>query len=90
VNLTPKQLRVAYLVRQWRITRGYAPTLREIGDEMGVHKATVFEIVEELIRKGVLTREYMRARSLDIAPGFVFPDESNTRLPVLGVIDCND
>ena len=64
MNLTPKQLRIYDLVRQWRNDRGYSPTMQELADELGVSKVTVFEHVQALVEKGVLSRNPNKARSL--------------------------
>lgn len=87
MNLTPKQLRILQLIRDWRVRRGYSPTMQELADEIGVSKVTVFEHVEALIRKGALAREPNKARSLSIASGVTVPDEDRpTRFPLVGKI----
>lgn len=87
MNLTPKQLRILKLIRDWRVRRGYSPTMQELADEIGVSKVTVFEHVEALIKKGALTRDANKARSLAIAEGVAVPDESRPmRFPLVGKI----
>lgn len=87
MNLTPKQLRILQLIRDYRVRRGYSPTMQELADEIGVSKVTVFEHVEALIKKGALVREPNKARSLSIADGIAVPDESRPmRFPLVGKI----
>ncbi len=87
MNLTPKQLRILKLIRDWRVRKGYSPTMQELADEIGVSKVTVFEHVEALIKKGALTRDANKARSLAIAEGVAVPDESRPmRFPLVGKI----
>jgi len=87
MNLTPKQLRILQLIRDWRVRKGYSPTMQELADEIGVSKVTVFEHVEALIKKGALVREPNKARSLSIADGIAVPDESRPlRFPLVGKI----
>ena len=87
MNLTPKQLRILQLIRDSRIRRGYSPTMQELADEIGVSKVTVFEHVEALIKKGALSREANKARSLSIAEGVSVPDETRPlRFPLVGKI----
>ncbi len=87
MNLTPKQLRILQLIRDWRIRRGFSPTMQELADEIGVSKVTVFEHVEALIKKGALVREPNKARSLSIAEGIAVPDEARPlRFPLVGKI----
>lgn len=87
MNLTPKQLRIVQLIRDWRIARGYSPTMQELADELGVSKVTVFEHVEALIKKGALLREPNKARSLSINESANLPDEDQPRqFPLVGRI----
>jgi repressor LexA len=87
MNLTPKQLRILQLIRDWRVRRGFSPTMQELANEIGVSKVTVFEHVEALIKKGALVREPNKARSLSIAEGIGVPDESRPlRFPLVGKI----
>lgn len=87
MNLTPKQLRILQLIRDCRVRNGYSPTMQELADQIGVSKVTVFEHVEALIKKGALTRDPNKARSLSIADGVVVPDEGRPyRFPMVGKI----
>lgn len=87
INLTPKQLHILTRIRDLRLARGYSPTMQELADELGVSKVTVFEHVEALIRKGALLRQANKARSLELSPDLVLPDEARgSRLPLVGAI----
>lgn len=87
MNLTPKQLKILQLIRDWRVRLGYSPTMQELADELDVSKVTVFEHVEALIKKGALVRERNKARSLSIADGIAVPDEDRPlRFPLVGKI----
>lgn len=87
MNLTPKQLKILQIVRDYRTRFGYAPTLQEIADQVGVSKVTVFEHVEALIKKGALERDPNKARSLAVRRDSAVPDETRpTRFPLLGRI----
>ncbi len=87
LNLTPKQLHILTRIRDVRAARGYSPTMQELADELGVSKVTVFEHVEALIKKGALSRQANKARSLEINEGALPPDETRTtRLPLVGTI----
>ena len=87
MNLTPKQLKILQLIRDWRVRRGYSPTMQELADELDVSKVTVFEHVEALIKKNALVRDPNKARSLSIADGVCVPDESRPlRFPLVGKI----
>ena len=85
-RLTPKQLRILTLIRDYQRKHGYSPTMQELADVLGVTKVTVFEHVTGLERKGLLRRSKHRARSLELTPRVAFPDESATRLRLVGHI----
>ena len=84
--MTPRQLEILTMVRDGRRRNGYSPTLQEIADELGISKITVFEHVEALLRKGLLTRRTNRARSLELSELASLPDERPTILPLVGRI----
>ena len=85
-SLTPKQMRVLQYVRDYRKSRGYAPTMQELANEFGVSKVTVFEHIAALQRKGLLKRSRHKARSLELSAAIEFPDERPTLLPLVGTI----
>lgn len=84
--LTPRQMEILTLVRDGRRQDGYSPTLQEIADELGISKITVFEHVEALLDKGLLTRRSNKARSLELTSQAKLPDERPTNLPLAGRI----
>ena len=87
LKLTPKQQRILVLIRDCQLRNGYSPTLQELADELKVSKVTVFEHVEALIRKGALTRDTHKARSLELARNSkMFHEEHNTKFPLVGSI----
>ena len=86
MNLTPKQLEVIDLIQQWRCKHGVSPTMKELAEELGVSKVTVFERIEALIKKGALTREPNRARSLSIANEELSHSNTSLRFPLVGRI----
>jgi repressor LexA len=85
-QLTPKQLRILRLIRDYQRKHGYSPTMQEIADVLGVTKVTVFEHVTGLEKKGLLRRSKHRARSLELTSRVAFPDESEGMLPLVGHI----
>ena len=87
MNLTPKQLKILQLIRDFRIAHGYSPTMQELADELGISKVTVFEHVEALIKKGALRREANKARSLSLCEDAIVPDEAAPlTFPLVGKI----
>lgn len=87
ISLTPQQLKVFKLVREWRNRHGLSPTMQELADELGISKVTVFEHIEALIQKGALRRDANKARSLSIPDSAILPDEERAHvLPLVGRI----
>ncbi len=85
-RLTPKQLRILTLIRDYQRKHGYSPTMQELADILDVTKVTVFEHVSGLEKKGLLRRSRHRARSLELTQRVEFPDESEGVLPLVGSI----
>ena len=85
-RLTPKQLRILTLIRDFQRKNGYSPTMQELADTLGVTKVTVFEHVAGLEKKGLLQRSRHRARSLELTSRVEFPDHSRASLPLVGHI----
>jgi len=84
-TVTPRQLEILRLIRDWRRQHGFSPTMQEIGDRLHLSKVTVFEHVAALAGKGLLHRgPRHKARSLQVADDVSFPDERPTRMPLVG------
>ena len=79
-ELTPKQEKVLKFIRE-RIEGGLAPTIREIGGELGVRSTgTVRDYLKALAQKGYLKRKSKLSRAIEL---FDMPKRG---IPVLGVI----
>ena len=85
-RLTPKQMRILTLIRDYQRKNGYSPTMQELADVLNVTKVTVFEHVAGLEKKGLLRRSKHRARSLELTQQVEFPDETGTALRLVGHI----
>lgn len=85
---TPRQSDVLAFIAAYRHRHGYAPAMREIADKLGISKVSIFEHVNELVRKGHLRRDPHKARSLDVVGG-VPAVKSRLRFPILGTIARN-
>jgi len=66
MNLTPKQSEVLDCIRRFRVEHGYAPTLREIAETLGVSKITVLQHLRALERRGAIRRRRREARAIEI------------------------
>ena len=68
MNLTPRQLEIVSFIRDYFADKGYAPTMQEIANHLGVSRPTVFEHIEALEAKGALQRQALRSRGIELAP----------------------
>ncbi len=66
INLTQKQIGVLRFFRDYRREMGIEPTLEEAAQELGVSKITVYEHLNQLVKKGAVRRDKARARAVSI------------------------
>jgi repressor LexA len=96
-DLTARQRRILEFIRGWVEQYGYPPSVREIGEAVGlVSPSSVAYQLKELERKGYLRRDPNRPRAVDVRPPseLVADDEEAVRaarpapayVPVLGRI----
>jgi repressor LexA len=83
MNLTPRQLEIVNFIRDYFAENGYAPTMQEMADHLGVSRPTVFEHIEALEAKGALRRQALRSRGIELAPELT---GKVTVLPLVGRI----
>lgn len=83
ISLTPKQIRVLRYFRDYRDSHHIAPTLEEAAGDLGVSKITVREHLNHLERKGAISRDKARARSVSI---LFDPDDPSAHAPAVRVL----
>jgi repressor LexA len=91
-GLTKRQEQTLEFIRRSIEDRGYPPTLREIGEHMGIRSTNgVNDHLRALERKGYLTREDMKSRALKLVedqlsspPPKLNADEDLIEVRVLG------
>src|SRR5690606_33667889 len=80
-GLTKRQEQTLEFIRKSIRDRGYPPTLREIGEHMGIRSTNgVNDHLKALERKGYLVREELKSRAL--RP--VDFDDAKVTIPILG------
>lgn len=68
-GLTPRQRKVLTVIRDWVDRYGYPPSVREIGDAVGLTStSSVHHQLRTLERKGFLRRDPNRTRAVDVRP----------------------
>lgn len=87
--LYPRERQLLDFITQFIQRFGYAPTLKEIGDAMGIHSvATVHEHIDRLRQKGFIKKLDGTARGLEIVREQYRSGETESavQLPVMGFI----
>jgi repressor LexA len=79
-SLTPRQRKVLEVIRDWVERFGYPPSVREIGDAVGLTStSSVHHQLRTLERKGFLRRDPHRTRAVDVrGPDDAAGDEAGT------------
>ena len=84
-QLTKRQHAVLETIREWIRQRGYPPTIRELGKQLGIKSLRgVTTHLDAIAKKGFLKRE-SRARSISLLD-LVAPFEQALRVPIVGRI----
>ncbi|MDQ2709612.1 MAG: transcriptional repressor LexA [Actinomycetota bacterium] len=76
--LTPRQRKVLEVIRDWVERFGYPPSVREIGDAVGLTStSSVHHQLRTLERKGYLRRDPNRTRAVDVRGPDELPDAAS-------------
>jgi repressor LexA len=74
-GLTPRQRRILEVIREWVERLGYPPSVREIGEAVGLTStSSVAHQLRALERKGYLRRDPNRPRAVGVRPADNPPD----------------
>jgi len=84
-GLTPRQRRVLDEIRSSVERRGYPPSMREIGEAVGLtSSSSVSHQLATLERKGYIKRAYNESRGIELMPSDALPRAMS--LPLLGTV----
>ncbi|HKX17375.1 MAG TPA: transcriptional repressor LexA [bacterium] len=88
-GLTPRQQQILdYLVKAIQ-DKGYAPSVREIGDALGLSSpSTVHQHLTALAEKGFVRRHGDRMRALEVVDKTLIHDNDSVRLPLIGRVSA--
>lgn len=87
VTLYKRQRQIMDFIGQYIQRNGYAPTLREIADAIGVSSlATVHEHLEALDRKNVIKKHSGKVRGIELVDKTFLDSDESVDLPLLGYI----
>lgn len=88
-QLTKRQHTVIEAIRNWIKERGYPPTIRELGQQLGIKSLRgVTTHLDAIARKGFLKRE-PRARSIRLVD-LVAPFQQAMQIPIVGRIRAGE
>lgn len=86
-GLTHRQQEILTFVQRYTESHGYPPSVREIGQAMGLtSSSTVHSHLEALERKGFLRRDPSKPRALEILRNGQGPQHRVVSLPVVGQV----
>jgi repressor LexA len=84
-EITPRQQRIVEFIRQTVDDRGYPPTVREIGDAVGLtSSSSVHAQLANLQRKGLLRKDAAKPRAIEVAGPR--PSREAAMVPLVGRI----
>jgi len=63
-GLTPRQVQLLSTIADFQDSRGYLPTIGELAGRLEISRTTAFEHLEQLRKKGLVSHQQGRARSL--------------------------
>src|SRR5690349_22815767 len=84
-QLTPRQLQILTMIREWVDRHGYPPTMREIGSAVGLASpSSVAHQLKALEELGLIRRDARGSRAVDVRR----PTSSDVdvKVPLVGAI----
>lgn len=88
-NLTKRQEEILTYVKEYMVSHGYPPTVREIGSYLGVSSpATIHTHLNKLVEKGFIKKDGSKNRAIEllVENEFIKKDENVIDVPLLGKI----
>ena len=88
-NLTKRQEEILSYVKEYIVSHGYPPTVREIGKDLGVSSpATIHTHLNKLVEKGFIKKDGAKNRAIELLVENEFnkKDEDVIEVPLLGKI----
>ncbi|MCX7695833.1 MAG: transcriptional repressor LexA [Caloramator sp.] len=91
-GLSDKQQKILEFIRQEISTRGYPPSVREIGLAVGLKStSTVHAHLEKLEKKGLIRRDPTKPRAIEILNENIFEDNSDIiKAPIVGSVSAGN
>ncbi len=85
-DITTRQREILEYIMQTVVARGYPPSVREIGEAVGLSSpSTVHSHLSSLVKAGHLRRDPSKPRAIEVVSSFADDDEGLHRAPVRDV-----
>ena len=89
-DLTPRQMELLKFIVRAISELGHSPTLKEMGEFLGISVPSAQELLQHLAKKGYVTYQPRRARTIKVlkSPKVRVPDQPDARvreIPILGI-----
>ena len=92
-NLTNKQKEVLTYIKEFMVSHGYPPTVREICNSLGLSSpATVHSHLSQLVNKGYIRKDGSKNRAIELLVDneFDIKNENIVEVPLLGKITAGN
>lgn len=91
-GLSDKQQKILEFIKQEIATRGYPPSVREIGLAVGLRStSTVHAHLEKLEKKGLIRRDPTKPRAIEILNDNLLEDNSDImKVPIIGSVSAGN
>ena len=87
LQLTDRQKEVLEFIKEFASDNGYSPTMREICSRFGFQPRAATNHVDALVRKGYLTKQPMKSRSIEVVG---FSKRGLTEVPIVGRVAAGE
>lgn len=92
-NLTKRQDEILTYIKEYIVSHGFPPTVREIGSALGISSpATIHAHLANLQKKGVIKKDGSKNRAIELLVDneFAIQNEEVTKVPLLGKITAGN
>ncbi len=84
-DLTERQSGILDFIKQQIKSKGYPPSVREIGDAVGLSSSsTVHSHLSQLEKKGYIKRNAAKPRAIEVIDNNLYPGKDMINVPVVG------
>lgn len=85
-EITEHQLRTLRVIRSFTAEHGFPPTVAEIAEALGIATTSVYEQVNQLVRKGYIERHPGKARGLSLTEETASLPTTLVTIPIIGAV----